>query len=165
MVELQPKKIAAAYLKNALFFDFFGSFPTDLLFINTWNTYIVAREVASLLHVFRIISFLTYIDKLARDYEISSALYDFVSTIFWLIIALHWEACLYWIVPVAVVSFTTPERPHNQSWINALYLWNNSSNSNKYEHCMLRAISTLMHSGYLVNTDPRTTEDQYLVSN
>ncbi|XP_008212102.1 potassium/sodium hyperpolarization-activated cyclic nucleotide-gated channel 4-like isoform X1 [Nasonia vitripennis] len=163
IVELKPKVIAGMYMKKGFIFDFLGSFPTDLFFIHSWHQYVVAREVLSLSYVFRIFSFLTYTDKLARDYEVRRALYDFISTIFWLIIALHWQACLYWIVPIAVVSMTSPERPHNDSWINSVGLWDDSSDSNKYGHCILRAVATFMHSGFLVRTEPRTEEDQYLV--
>lgn len=160
---MEPKVIAVAYMKKGFIFDLLGSFPTDLFFIDSWHHYVVAREVASLSYVFRIFSFLTYTDKLARDYEVRRTLYDFINTIFWLIISLHWQACLYWIVPIAVVSMTSPERPHKESWINSVELWNDSSDANKYGHCILRAVASFMHSGFLVRTEPRTEEDQYLV--
>lgn len=164
MVELQPKKIVIFYMTRGFFFDLLGSFPTDLFFIDNWDYYIVAREVTSLLYVFRIFSFLTYTDKIAKDYGARRALYDFASTIFWLIMALHWQACLYWIVPIAVVSTTLPERPHNESWISALGLYDDRSSINQYGHCILRSIATFMHSGFLVRTEPRTNEDQCLVN-
>ncbi|XP_008212107.1 potassium/sodium hyperpolarization-activated cyclic nucleotide-gated channel 4-like isoform X4 [Nasonia vitripennis] len=101
-----------------------------------------------------VINFLTgYYDKLQSIVELKPKV----------IAALHWQACLYWIVPIAVVSMTSPERPHNDSWINSVGLWDDSSDSNKYGHCILRAVATFMHSGFLVRTEPRTEEDQYLV--
>jgi hypothetical protein len=163
MVELQHKAIGIRYLKTGFTFDLLGSFPTDLLFVKSLNHYIVLREISSLLYVFRIFSFFTYTDKLARDYGIRRALYDFFSTIFWLIIVLHWQACLYWIIPVAIMSLTTPQAPSNKSWITSLKLWNLENDINKYGHCFLRSIDIFMHSGFLVQSEPRSEEDQYMV--
>ena len=164
MVELQPKEIALHYLKKTFVFDCLGSFPTDLFFIDTWNHCIVGRKITTLVFVFRFVSLVSYSGKLAKDYEARRALYDFFSTMFWLIVILHWQACLYWIVPIAVVSMTTPQRPKEKSWINSLGLWDEKSDENPYGHCILRAIATLMHSGFLVRSEPETKEDQYLVS-
>ncbi|XP_014224456.1 potassium/sodium hyperpolarization-activated cyclic nucleotide-gated channel 1-like [Trichogramma pretiosum] len=163
VVELEWKKIAMHYVKTRFVLDFIGSFPTDLMFIHCWEECIVIREIFSLLFVFRVCSCSNYFGGLIRDCESRHALYDFMSSLFWLLIILHWQACLYWIIPVLVKSRTIPQRPNNDSWINSINLWENDNNANKYGHCFLRAVVTFMHSGFLAQTEPKNEEDQYLV--
>lgn len=122
----------------------------------------VIREVCSLTFFLRIFSMLKYVENLALDYLVHRAVLDFSSTMLWLTIVLHWQACMHWLFPVAVASLYTRKRPSNDSWINSVELWDQSE-SWKFYHCILRSISSFFRAGFLVRTEPKTPEDQFLV--
>ncbi|XP_046815736.1 potassium/sodium hyperpolarization-activated cyclic nucleotide-gated channel 1-like [Vespa crabro] len=57
IVEMERKKIIERYVKHGTFFtDLFGSFPTDVIFVNMWNECKVTRKIVSLLLPIVIIS-------------------------------------------------------------------------------------------------------------
>ncbi|XP_014210158.1 potassium/sodium hyperpolarization-activated cyclic nucleotide-gated channel 1-like [Copidosoma floridanum] len=163
LVEMKPKRIASRYSRQRFTVDFLGSFPTDLIFVDDWEHHIVSRELCSLLFIFRIFSLSNYSNQIAKELEIRRPFYDILSMTFSLVMILHWQACLFWIVPVAAVSVTLPQKPDDDSWINSVGLMDNASDISKYGHCLLRAVATFMHAGFLANSEPKTIEDQYLV--
>lgn len=141
--------------------DILGSLPTDIAFVTTWQEYVVLREMTSLTCGFRAFSLSSYMRKVARAYDVPLAPYEVCMVLFWLIIALHWQSCLYWLVPIATTSVYLPERPGNDSWLHMSNLWE-ASKSLQYLSCFLRAISTFLTSGF-IHSKPRNEADLTLV--
>lgn len=164
MVELRFNEIIFHYLRGTFFVDLLGSLPTDLFFIDKWSTHIVAREASSLIFGFRIFSLLKYLENLGLDYSVRRAVLNLSSTMLWIAMVLYWQACIHWIFPVACASLLIPQKPSNDSWINAVGLWE-ESDAIRFYHCNLRSISSFFRGGFLVRTEPKTPEDQFLVSN
>lgn len=156
---MEPKKITKRYLRYGTFVpDLLGSLPTDLVFSMTWwHEYRVARELASLMCLFRVFSLALYMRKVARAYDAPMAVYDVCVVIFWLVITLHWQSCLYWLVPVATASMRLPQRPSNDSWIHEKSLWD-APKSQQYMICLLRAVPIFLKSGCL-HSKPKNEAD------
>ncbi|XP_015598693.1 potassium/sodium hyperpolarization-activated cyclic nucleotide-gated channel 1 [Cephus cinctus] len=162
IVHLREKEIILRYLIRGTFFpDLLGSIPTDLIFIGMWNDWIVARECSSLVYIFRIFSMYSYISKLSRTYEIPRVFYKLSSMIFCVMMGFHWQACIYWIIPVMVTSMKLPTQPSAESWITSSKLWDSDSQS-QYISSLLRSVAVFTCSGD-VEMAPQTVEDQWLV--
>lgn len=161
-VVMTPMKIMKKYLRHGTFLpDLLGSLPTDIAFVNTWQEYIVLRELVSLTCGFRVFSLSSYMRNVVHAYDIPLASYEVCIMIFWLIIALHWQSCLYWLVPIATTSIYLPERPADDSWLHESNLWE-ASKALQYLSCLLRSISTLLRSGF-IHSKPRNEADLMLV--
>jgi len=161
-VVMESKQIMKRYLKRSIFLpDLLGSLMTDIAFVAMWQKYVVTRELVSLICGFRVFSLTSYIRKVAHVYDVPMALYKICIVIFWLIIALHWQSCLYWLMPIAMTSMYLPERPGNDSWLHEFDLWEESK-ARQYLSSLLRAISTSLSSGFL-RSKPRNAEDLTLV--
>lgn len=155
---MEPKKIMKRYLRHGNFVtDLLGSLPTDIAFGKIWREYKVARELASLMCLFRVFSLASYMRKIALAYDVSIIVYDVCMVIFWLAITLHWQSCLYWLVPIATISMRLPERPSNDSWIHEANLWE-ASKDRQYLLCLLRAVPIFMKSGCL-HSKPKNEAD------
>lgn len=150
------------YLRHGNFVaDLLGSLPTDIAFSRTWQEFKVARELASLMCLFRVFSLISYMKKIALAYNAPMAVYDVCVVIFWLAITLHWQSCLYWLVPVATTSLRLPERPSNDSWIHEKNLWDEPK-PQQYLLCLLRAVPIFMKSGCL-HSKPKNEADLTLL--
>nr|XP_034195548.1 potassium/sodium hyperpolarization-activated cyclic nucleotide-gated channel 2-like isoform X2 [Osmia lignaria] len=161
-VILEQQKVAHHYIKSSTFiFDFLGSFPTDLFFVTTWYQYTVIRKTLSLICIFRVFSLGLYIDRIAFAYDIPLALYEFCKILFWLMMALHWQSCLHWLIPIAATSMYLPQRPKNDSWLHAGNLWEAPRNQ-QYLNSLMRAVTTFLRGGML-RTNPRHVGDIYLI--
>ncbi|XP_051169167.1 potassium/sodium hyperpolarization-activated cyclic nucleotide-gated channel 1-like [Leptopilina boulardi] len=141
--------------------DLISSFPTDLFFIITWDKMIILREYCSLLVIFRIFSIYSYIRIFALAYDFHRMSYEIFNFFFWATILIHWQACLFWIIPIAVTSLSILKQPHKDSWINFSNLWN-EGNSEKYYQCFIRVIATFTRCGFQ-KEEAFTGEDQYLI--
>ncbi|XP_011298925.1 potassium/sodium hyperpolarization-activated cyclic nucleotide-gated channel 1-like [Fopius arisanus] len=162
-VEMRPKMIAKKYVLTGTFIpDFLGSLPTDLFFIPTWNSWIVARELSSLIHIFRIFSTRTYLKRVAEAYDVPPSLSSIFTFIPLFLISIHWLACISWIIPVACISLTAIEHPDesSSSWIFTHGLWN-TDDQVKYTSSLMRAVTILTRSGFL-SKEPLADEDQYI---
>ncbi|XP_015440351.1 PREDICTED: potassium/sodium hyperpolarization-activated cyclic nucleotide-gated channel 1-like [Dufourea novaeangliae] len=161
-VILDPKKILNRYIKSSTFFpDLLGSFPTDLFFITWWYRRKVFRKIASLICVFRVFSLSHHISKLAHAYDMPLARYEFCVVIYWLLIGVHWQSCLFWMIPIAAMSMQRPKPPANNSWVMEQELWH-LSRGDQYFSSMLRAIATFMKSG-LLQANETNMVDLYLI--
>lgn len=150
------------YLKNSIFLpDLLGSLMTDIAFVAMWQEYTVTRELVSLICGFRVFSLICYTKKIVDAYNIPIALYKICMTIFLIITALHWQSCLYWLIPIATTSMYLPKRPADNSWLHEFDLWE-ESNARQYLFSLLRAISTFLSSGFL-HGKPRNEADLTLV--
>ncbi|XP_066603419.1 potassium/sodium hyperpolarization-activated cyclic nucleotide-gated channel 1-like [Prorops nasuta] len=160
IVEMNLRKIINRYMFRGTFFlDLISSVPTDLFFIRTWNEFTVAREVVSLMCAFRVVSLSMYIENIARIYQLARTVYEFGSILFWLLIVVHWLACISWIVPIMTMSMRNPQSPKPESWIHQADIWESDPNQKiPYLKCLLRAVSTFLRSGFLAD-EPRTVED------
>ncbi|XP_034933805.1 potassium/sodium hyperpolarization-activated cyclic nucleotide-gated channel 1-like [Chelonus insularis] len=157
-VEMNRKKISRNYILHDTFIpDVIGSLPTDLFFLRAWNDWIVAREVASLVHIFRLPSTHSYIIRIAEMYELPRGYFGMISFIPLLMIILHWLACISWIVPIASASLSTIKQPSELSWINTNNLWKQKDDI-CYWHCLVRTITILTRSGV---SETVFDEDQY----
>ncbi|XP_076231414.1 potassium/sodium hyperpolarization-activated cyclic nucleotide-gated channel 1 [Calliopsis andreniformis] len=162
MVVLEPTKIMNRYLKSSIFLsDLLGSLPTDLFYLNIWYSYKVARKVTSLVCIFRSFSLGSYMGNLAYVYDTPLAVYEFCIIIFWLLIALHWQACFYWLMPIVTTSLQKPMRPSNDTWIHIIDIWE-ASTGTQYLASMLRAVTTFLRGG-LMRTNSSNHSDVYLV--
>ncbi|KAG7203711.1 hypothetical protein KM043_013739 [Ampulex compressa] len=162
IIIMDRKKIIHRYARHGTFIlDILGSSPTDLLFADSWHDHVIKRETASLIIIFRVFSLSSYIGSMARAHDTPLALYEFCIIIFWLLIVLHWQSCLYWIVPIASTSVERLEPPGSDSWIQVADLWD-STRSQQYLSCFLRAVATFLRSGFL-RGDPRNAVDLYAV--
>ncbi|XP_063992242.1 potassium/sodium hyperpolarization-activated cyclic nucleotide-gated channel 1-like [Diachasmimorpha longicaudata] len=162
-VEMRPRMIAKRYVLTGTFIsDVLGSLPTDLLFITTWKDWVVARELSSMIHIFRIFSTRVYVKRVAETYDVPPSLTGIFTFIPIFGISVHWLACISWIVPVAKISLTTVESPEetSSSWINTHQLWNTDSQV-KYTMSLMRSITILTRSGFL-SKEPVADEDQYI---
>ncbi|XP_003703387.1 potassium/sodium hyperpolarization-activated cyclic nucleotide-gated channel 4 [Megachile rotundata] len=161
-VVLDQHRIVEHYIKSSTFIpDFIGSFPTDLFFVTRWQEYMVIRKTLSLICVFRVFSLGSYIDRLAFVYDLPIALYEFCKIVFWLLMALHWQSCFHWLIPIAAASMYLPQPPKNDSWIHAANLWDAPRNQ-QYLASTLRAIATFLRGG-LLHSNPRNVGDIYLI--
>jgi len=155
-VVMVPKKIALKYLFQGTFlFDLAGSLPTDIFFIKHKLTY----ELISLMCMFRVISLKIYIRRLAKAYDMPSNIFDLINITFWLIIILHWQACLNWLTPLVGVPWT--QRPAATSWIHKFFLWEKGPDR-QYWYCLLRSIAIFISAG-LRGTAPTTNDEILLV--
>ncbi|XP_044592893.1 potassium/sodium hyperpolarization-activated cyclic nucleotide-gated channel 1-like [Cotesia glomerata] len=159
-VELNLQKIASNYFLSSIF-DILGSFPTDLFFL-TRTSPSVSKELASWLHIFRIISARRYLIKIAEAYNISAIYFGLFSFVPLLMITLHWLACSTWLIPVTVTSLSSIRQPVPQSWINQNFLWEKTGNE-AYWATLIRTVTILTRSGVLIN-EMQTPEDQYVVA-
>ncbi|XP_017892511.1 potassium/sodium hyperpolarization-activated cyclic nucleotide-gated channel 1-like [Ceratina calcarata] len=161
-VVLEPRNIINHYMKSSTFLlDLCGSFPTDLFFATKFVELTVMRKTVSLMCLFRVFSLNIYFNKLAFAYDIPLALKEFYLILVCMIILLHWQTCLHWLVPIVTTSWKLPQRPGNNSWIHSHDLWERSK-SKQYLYSTLRAISTFMRSN-LLDTDQRDVGDIYLI--
>ena len=155
------KMIMRRYVRRGTFFaDLLGSLPTDLFFLSSWNELIVARELSTMIYVFRIFSLYSYIGKMLEAYDVTKAPSGFFYMIPSLLIILHWLACVTWIVPIATMSLSTPQQPRGGSWTNIDKLWSRDYQF-KYWSCWTRSVAIFTRSGFL-HPEPEVTEDQYL---
>nr|XP_012215983.1 PREDICTED: potassium/sodium hyperpolarization-activated cyclic nucleotide-gated channel 2-like [Linepithema humile] len=161
IVVMEQKQIMKRYLKRIFLPDLLGSLMTDIVFVAVWQKFTVTRELASLICGFRVFSLTSYIRKIAHVYDVPIALYKVCIAIFWLVITLHWQSCLYWLMPIATTSMYLPERPANGSWLHEFDLWEESK-ARQYLSSLLRAISTFLSSGFL-HSKPRNETDLTLV--
>ncbi|KAF7405036.1 hypothetical protein HZH66_003942 [Vespula vulgaris] len=162
IIEMERKKIIKRYMKHGRFFaDLFGSFPTDVIFLNMWNEYKVTRKIVSLLCVFRSFSLKTYINRLAHTKLIIVSYYRNFIIFFWLIIFIHWLTCIFWLVPIATTSMKQPIYPREDSWIHYTDLWYKSKEK-QYFYSLLLTIGNCLRSGFLKN-DQRNVPDLYVV--
>ncbi|XP_014475051.1 PREDICTED: potassium/sodium hyperpolarization-activated cyclic nucleotide-gated channel 2-like [Dinoponera quadriceps] len=158
IVVMDLKKIMKRYVRHGTFVpDLLGSLPTDLAFLLIWQKYKVTRELTSLTCLFRVFSFASYMRKIARAYDAPMAIYDVCVVVFWLVIALHWQSCLYWLVPIATTSLRLPKRPSNDSWIHKAHLWEEPKEW-QYLLCLLRAMPIFLKSGCL-HSKPKNEAD------
>ncbi|XP_054007022.1 potassium/sodium hyperpolarization-activated cyclic nucleotide-gated channel 2-like [Hylaeus anthracinus] len=161
-VILDQKKIMKRYIKSSTFLpDFIGSFPTDLFFLTKWLEYKVSRKTISMICICRVFSLSTYISRMAFVYDMPLAVYEFCVILVLLLLALHWQACFFWLVPIVATSMGVPQRPQNSSWIHGANLWE-ASRSHQYMSSMLRAIATFLRSG-LIRTHKKNVGDLYMV--
>ncbi|KOC66239.1 Potassium/sodium hyperpolarization-activated cyclic nucleotide-gated channel 4 [Habropoda laboriosa] len=161
-VILEQRKIMNRYVKHSTFLlDLLGSFPTDLFFLSVWMEYTVSRKTTSLMCIFRVFSLGSYINKLAFAYDIPMALHEFCLILFWLILALHWQSCFHWLMPIITTSMREVERPRSDSWIHVNNLWE-SHRSWQYLNSILRAIATFMRAD-LLHTNPNNAGDTYMI--
>ncbi|XP_003491317.1 potassium/sodium hyperpolarization-activated cyclic nucleotide-gated channel 2-like [Bombus impatiens] len=159
---LEQKKIISHYVKHSTFFpDFLGSFPTDLFYLTRWVDLTVARKTTSLMCIFRVFSLSSYVEKLAFAYDIPLALQEFCLVLLWMILLLHWQSCLHWLIPIVTTSIRQPERPSNTSWIEVNKLWE-VHRAQQYLASSLRAISTFMRAD-LLYTHQQNVGDIYLI--
>lgn len=150
------------YTRHGTFLpDLLGSLPTDIAFVGTWQQHVVIRELLSLMCGFRVFSLNSYMKRIARVYDAPLAVYEVYVLIFWLIMALHWQSCLYWLVPIVTISVHLPKRPGNDSWLHESNLWE-AAETRQYLSCILRAVSTFFRSGYL-HGKPRNEADLTMV--
>ncbi|EFN82193.1 potassium/sodium hyperpolarization-activated cyclic nucleotide-gated channel 2 [Harpegnathos saltator] len=159
-IVMEPRKIMKRYTRHGTFVpDLLGSLPTDIAFADgeVWREYKVARELASLMCLFRVFSFSRYMRKIAHAYDAPMAIYEVCEVIFWLAITLHWQSCFYWLVPVATTSMRLPERPSNDSWIHTMHLWE-APKGRQYLLCLLRAVPVFLRSGCL-HSKPKNEAD------
>lgn len=147
VVVMEPKNIMKRYLKYTFLPDLLGSFPTDIVFVGTWQENTVTRELMSLMCGFRLFSLNSYISKIVHAYDAPIALFEVCITIFWVIIAFQWQTCFYWLVPIVTTSMHLPKRPDDTSWIHEFNLWEESKGL-QYLHSLLRAISIFLSSGF-----------------
>ncbi|KAK2587809.1 hypothetical protein KPH14_003911 [Odynerus spinipes] len=162
MIMMERKNIMKRYAKHGTFFpDLLGSFPTDVLFVQIWNEYKVARKVVSLLCAFRFFSLGVYIDRIVYTRDIPLSYYHFSIIIFWLLIFLHWLSCIFWLVPIATTTIKQPRYPRNDSWIHETDLWD-SPKVVQYLSSLLQTIGNCLRSGFLKN-DRRNMPDLYVV--
>ncbi|XP_048511333.1 potassium/sodium hyperpolarization-activated cyclic nucleotide-gated channel 1-like [Athalia rosae] len=161
VVQLDLPMIARNYVYSGTFvFDLLGSIPTDIFFIGSWDELIVSRELATLVMVFRGISFYLNTKRLANAYDMSIGLVKILMFVGTGILVLHWQACIHYIVPMAVTSLGIPQKPSEMSWINQHAVWNESLQL-KYRTSLFRAIAMFTCSGFN-GAPPATVEDQYL---
>lgn len=155
---MKPRKIIKEYLRRTFLLDLIGSLPTDVAFITVWQEYAVARELASLTCGFRVFSLNSYTRNIAYAYNVPLTLCQMCATIFWLIIVLHWQISLCWIIPVATTSLYLPTYPHYDSWLHSFNLWEESEN--RYMYCILRAIPIFFSVDTVFSdTKPKTETD------
>ncbi|XP_076303296.1 potassium/sodium hyperpolarization-activated cyclic nucleotide-gated channel 2 [Lasioglossum baleicum] len=161
-VVLEKRKIAKRYIIASTFIpDFLGSFPTDVFFITKWNELRVTRKVASLICVFRAASLSSHIVRMVHALDIPLALYEFCIVIYWLLISLHWQACCFFLLPVAVTSMGEPKPPRSSSWLMEQDLWH-LPKPEQYLKAMLRAVTTFTKSG-LLQSNISDMADLYLI--
>lgn len=159
---MERKKIIKRYVKHGTFFtDLFGSFPTDVIFVNMWDEYKITRKIVSLLCMFRSFSLKAYTDKLAYTKKISISHYRYTIIFFWLIIFIHWLSCIFWLVPIVTTSMKQPLYPRTDSWIHAADLWYKSKET-QYFFALLLTIGNCLRSGFLKNYQ-RNMPDHYIV--
>lgn len=162
-VELRGKFVLKRYVKSGTFLpDLISAIPTDLFFLFIDEDLTILSEICSLVYFFRAFSVSKYLGNIARAFNISRHLYEFVETIFWLLLLLHWQGCLFWLIPMASVSMGKPMRPKNESWINLLDLWHTSKRSVQYYQCVYRSVVAFTRSGFS-KSEPQTSEEQYTV--
>ncbi|XP_035733688.1 potassium/sodium hyperpolarization-activated cyclic nucleotide-gated channel 1-like [Vespa mandarinia] len=162
IVEMKRKKIIERYVKHGTFFtDLFGSFPTDVIFVNMWNECKVTRKIVSLLCIFRFFSLKAYTDKLAYTKKISISHYRRIIIFFWLIIFIHWLSCIFWLVPIIIISIKQPDYTRTNFWIDDADLWNKPTDT-QYFFSLLLTIGNCLRSGFLKN-DRRNVFDLYVI--
>lgn len=162
MVQLEPRLIASKYVYHGTFVvDFVGSLPTDILFLTNWNTLIVSREVASMLMVFRGFSIYSYTKRLANSYDISVEVMNIIMFAAVSVLIIHWQACIHYMVPLAVASMGIPKKPGNDSWIIEHRIWE-ANGPTKFRFSHFRAVAVFTCSGF-DGPPPHSVEDQYLV--
>ncbi|RLU22254.1 hypothetical protein DMN91_004532 [Ooceraea biroi] len=162
IVVMEPKKIMNRYVRQGTFLpDLFGSLITDTAFFKVGEEYRFIQEMASLICVFRVFSLNFYMSKIADEYDISLATYEICVIVFWILLALHWQSCLYWLVPITTTSFYWPGRPADNFWLHEFGLWEQSK-VKQYLSCLVRAVSVFLSAGYL-RSKPETEEDLTLV--
>lgn len=160
-MQLESELIAKNYaFRGIFFFDLLGSLPTDLFFVAHWQTLIVSRELASLLMVFRAFSIYSYTKRIANSYDISAGLVNILIIGAVSLLIFHWQACIHYVVPIAVTSMETPKTPGSKSWITEHEIWNESAQM-KYRTSLFRAVAIFMCSGFN-GVPPSTMEDQYV---
>ncbi|XP_078052317.1 potassium/sodium hyperpolarization-activated cyclic nucleotide-gated channel 1 [Augochlora pura] len=161
-VILEQKKIASRYIKSGTFFpDLVGSCITDIFFLHKFRELLIARKVASLVFVFRVVSLSVYINKVVHALDIPLALYEFCIVIYWLLISLHWQACWFWLIPHAVLSMGEPLRPRDSSWLMEQELFDKPKQQ-QYFGSILRAVTTFTKSG-LLQSNIADMADLYLI--
>lgn len=161
LVEMDYKMIMRRYVRGGTFLpDLLGSIPTDLFFVGSWNEHVVARELSTMIYAFRLFSAYSYIARMLNTYGLAQAPYGFFHVLPWLLIGLHWLACITWIVPIVTVTLEAPERPRNASWTNIDDLWSGDSQA-RYWSCWSRSVATFTRSGFL-HPEPTAAEDQYI---
>lgn len=159
---LERKKIISHYIKSSTFFpDLIGSFPTDLFYVNHWWELLVTRKTTSLVCIFRVFSLRSRIHKLTSNSNIPLAVCEFCQILFWILLALHWQSCFHWLVPIITKSVYQLERPSDDSWIHENNLWE-TKKSQQYFASTLRGIATFMTANLLV-TNPRNMADIFLI--
>lgn len=121
----------------------------------------MARKTTSLMCIFRVFSLSSYVDKLAFAYDIPLALQEFCLVLLWMILLLHWQSCLHWLIPIVTTSIRQPERPSNTSWIEVNKLWE-VHRAQQYLASSLRAIATFMRAD-LLHTYQQNVGDIYLI--
>ncbi|XP_046487760.1 potassium/sodium hyperpolarization-activated cyclic nucleotide-gated channel 4 [Neodiprion pinetum] len=160
-VQLDSWMVAKKYMFHGTFFvDLIGSIPTDIFFLAHWNELVVLREVTSLIIIFRGFSMYSYTHRLATSYDISIGIVNIIIFIGLIFLALHWQACFHYIVPLAVESLGKPKAPDDSSWIAQNMLWG-STPQTKYRSSLFRAVAIFTCSGFN-GAPPSTMEDQYL---
>lgn len=157
VVVMKPKAIVNRYIRHTFVPDVLGSLPTDIGFIGLTNKYAFLREVVSLVCVFRVFSLNFYIFKFADAYDLPSSVFNIVILIFWIFVLLHWQSCLYWLVPIMITSIYELKRPKDASWIHTFNLWE-AKESERYLRCLLHALTIFFSTGFL-RSMPKTEED------
>ncbi|XP_017766080.1 PREDICTED: potassium/sodium hyperpolarization-activated cyclic nucleotide-gated channel 2-like [Eufriesea mexicana] len=159
---LEQRKIINRYMKSGTFFvDVLGSFPTDVLYLSMWIDYMVLRKATSLMCIFRVFSLSSYIGKLAVAYDVPLALQEFCLILFWMIMLVHWQSCIHWLIPLVTTSLRQPQRPSKNSWIEKINLWD-APRSQQYLASSLRAITTFTRAG-LLYTNQEDAGDIFLM--
>lgn len=161
VVVMEPKKIRNRYIHGTFVPDLLGSLITDAALFKVRESYKFIHELGSLICAFRVFSLNSYMTKVADEYNVLLAFYEVAIVLFWLVIALHWQCCLYWLLPIMTTSLYKPERPDDNYWLHEFGLWEKSK-SQQYLSCLLRAVSVFFSAGFL-HSKPRTEMDLTLV--
>lgn len=160
-VEMDYKMIMRRYVQRGTFVpDLLGSLPTDLFFLGSWYELVVARELSTLIYVFRVFCAYSYTTKMLNTYGLDQAKFRFFYTLPWLLIALHWFTCLTWIVPIVTMTLGVPQRPSNISWISIDDIWSHDDQA-RYWSCWRRSVAIFAGSGFF-HEEPMSPDDHYL---
>ncbi|OAD61412.1 Potassium/sodium hyperpolarization-activated cyclic nucleotide-gated channel 2 [Eufriesea mexicana] len=86
---------------------------------------------------------------------------EFCLILFWMIMLVHWQSCIHWLIPLVTTSLRQPQRPSKNSWIEKINLWD-APRSQQYLASSLRAITTFTRAG-LLYTNQEDAGDIFLM--